>query len=129
VKKRINFFAFGILFAFIFSSCNYSDRDSYESTDYIMGTVVIQRIYHKEAEKIGEKVKKRIAEMENINEKKLEDYIKKVDKKRSNHYKYYTNKKWGDVTNYDLCINSSSLGIDKTVELILDYVKMKNKAK
>jgi len=64
VKKRINFFAFGILFAFIFSSCNYSDRDSYESTDYIMGTVVIQRIYHKEAEKIGEKVKKRIAEIE-----------------------------------------------------------------
>lgn len=73
--------------------------------------------------------KKRIAEMENINEKKLEDYIKKVDKKRSSHYKYYTSKKWGDVTNYDLCINSSSLGIDKTVELILDYVKMKNKAK
>lgn len=73
--------------------------------------------------------KKRIAEMENINEKKLEDYIKKVDKKRSSHYKYYTNKKWGDVTNYDLCINSSSLGIDKTVEFILDYVKMKNKAK
>lgn len=73
--------------------------------------------------------KKRIAEMDNINEKKLEDYIKKVDKKRSNHYKYYTNKKWGDVTNYDLCINSSSLGIDKTVEFILDYVKMKNKAK
>ena len=68
---------------------------------------------------------KRISETEGNNVKKVEDYIKKVDKKRSNHYKYYTNRKWGDATNYDLCINSSKLGVDKTAEMIINYVNIK----
>ena len=46
-----------------------------------------------------------------------------TDKDRARFYQYYSDKKWGDAKTYDLTIDSGKLGIDKTVELILDYVK------
>lgn len=54
---------------------------------------------------------------------KINDFINKTDKKRANYYNYYSGKKWGDSRSYQLCIDSSVLGIDQTVELIADYVK------
>jgi cytidylate kinase len=45
--------------------------------------------------------------------------IKKIDKQRSTYYKYYTDKSWGVASSYDVCINSSVLGIDGTVDAIL----------
>ena len=38
--------------------------------------------------------------------------LKKKDKARANHYKYYTDQEWGMASNYDLCLNSGLLGID-----------------
>lgn len=52
----------------------------------------------------------------------------KQDKKRANYYNFYTHNKWGDVTNYDLAINSSVLGIDKTVEAIYQFALLKLQA-
>ena len=40
-----------------------------------------------------------------------------------NYYNYYTNKNWGAASSYDLCINISKLGYDKSFEFILDFVK------
>lgn len=48
----------------------------------------------------------------------LEAHIKSMDKKRAKYYGYYTDKKWGEARQYDLCVNSSLLGIDETVNLI-----------
>lgn len=42
---------------------------------------------------------------------------------RSNYYNYYTGKKWGDSSSYDLCVNSSRLGIEGTEEYIAEFVK------
>ena len=56
---------------------------------------------------------------------KVIDYINKIDRKRANYYNYYSNKKWADSRSYDLSVDSSQLGIDKTVELILSYVKLR----
>jgi putative MATE family efflux protein len=58
----------------------------------------------------------------NISEEKALKEINKINKDRANHYKYYTNKKWDDPNNYNLCINSDFLGIDGTVELIENFV-------
>ena len=49
--------------------------------------------------------------------------IKEVDKDRSSFYRYYSDQTWGDAHNYDMCINSSKLGVEGTVQVILDYIK------
>lgn len=49
--------------------------------------------------------------------------IKEVDKDRSSFYRYYSDQTWGDAQNYDMCINSSKLGVEGTVQTILSYIK------
>ena len=45
------------------------------------------------------------------------------DRKRKAYHDYFCKGgKWGDCKNYDLCINSSKLGIDNTVDYIYDYI-------
>lgn len=46
------------------------------------------------------------------------DVINKTDKRRSSYYNFYTGNKWGKYDNYDMAINSSTLGIDGAAELI-----------
>ena len=57
--------------------------------------------------------------------KEAEKYIEKNNKFRSDYYAYHTGKKWKDLTNYDLCLNTGRLGYDKTVELIKNYVSLR----
>ena len=49
--------------------------------------------------------------------------MEKADKKRSSYYNYYSYKTWGAAATYHLCIDSSVLGIDGTVEFIKNFVK------
>lgn len=56
---------------------------------------------------------------------KVIDFINKTDRRRANYYNYYSNKKWADSRSYDLSVDSSVLGIDKTVDLILTYIQMR----
>ena len=80
-----------------------------------------------EADKI-----ERIKELHNVNDAKARDIMIKLDKKRSSYYNYYASKRWGDSRSYDLCINSSAVGIDGAVKIILEFAKLKqeqNKAK
>ena len=56
------------------------------------------------------------------NEKAREMMIKK-DKQRQSYYNYYSSKKWGRADSYDLCINSSILGIEGTVKLLIQYIE------
>ena len=51
------------------------------------------------------------------------DAISKTDKRRSTYYNFYTGNKWGKFDNYDLAINSSTMGIDGTAKLIIDIAK------
>ncbi len=69
--------------------------------------------------------KKRILERYDIEKPKVEDFIRKTDKRRASYYNYYTDMKWGDAKNFDLCINSSKSGIDGAVELMLAYINIK----
>ena len=56
---------------------------------------------------------------------KVIDFNNKTDKKRANYYNYYSSKKWGDARSYDFCLDSSILGIDKTVDMIIEYLKIR----
>ena len=51
------------------------------------------------------------------------DVINKTDKRRSTYYNFYTGNKWGKFDNYDLAINSSTLGIEGTAELISNLAR------
>lgn len=44
------------------------------------------------------------------------------DKKRKSNYKYFTDREWGQMENFHLCIDSGHLGIEKSVELILNAI-------
>ena len=58
---------------------------------------------------------------------KAKDLIHKTDKRRASYYNYYTSKKWGEAAGYDLCLNTSTLGIDGTIQMIKDFVACKEK--
>ena len=58
-----------------------------------------------------------------LTEAKAKDMIIKKDKQRQSYYNYYSSKKWGRADSYDLCINSSVLGVDGTVKLITQFVE------
>ena len=64
----------------------------------------------------------RISNKYNITEKDAKEMILKKDKQRASYYNYYSTKKWGKAETYDLCVDSSCLGVDGTVELIKQFV-------
>lgn len=51
------------------------------------------------------------------------DVINRTDKRRSSYYNFYTGNKWGKYDNYDMAINSSTLGIEGTAHIIVASVK------
>ena len=70
---------------------------------------------------------RRVAKLYDLTDAKAKDMIIKTDKKRSSYYNYYSNKKWGEAESYDLCLNSSILGIDGAAEAIESLIKIKEK--
>jgi cytidylate kinase len=66
----------------------------------------------------------RIQQLHNISAENAGRMIDKNDKERAVYSKTFTDKEWADVRNYNLAVDTSKLGIDKTVELILDYLKL-----
>lgn len=68
---------------------------------------------------------KRATEIYGFDKAKAEKEIKRIDKLRSNHYKHYTEREWKDYSNYDICMNSDKLGVEKSAELICEMVKEK----
>ena len=55
-------------------------------------------------------------------ESKARDFITKKDKQRQSYYNYYSIKNWGQAESYDMCINTSLLGIEKTAEFIISCI-------
>lgn len=76
-------------------------------------------IYATEEDKIKHTIENHGAK----SEKEARDLMVKMDKQRQSYYNYYTSKKWGRADSYDLCINSSVLGINASVKLIKQFVE------
>lgn len=51
--------------------------------------------------------------------------IKSKEESRSSYYNYYTGKRWGHSESYDLCVNSSILGIDETEKFIAQFIRQR----
>ena len=65
----------------------------------------------------------RICQRFDLTPEKAKDRILKADKQRAAYYNYYSTEKWGRASTYDLCVNSSRLGIEGTVDIIVDYIE------
>jgi len=64
----------------------------------------------------------RIMKKYELPEETAKEMIIKKDKQREGYYNYYSAKKWGQADGYHLCLNSSILGIDETVKLLIHYI-------
>lgn len=65
----------------------------------------------------------RVAERNNVTETEAYTLIAKTDRRRANYYNFYTGRKWGKLTGYDLAVNSEKLGIDGTAAQIGQFAK------
>lgn len=72
----------------------------------------------------------RISQKYDLSRDKAKDKIKKVEKGRKAYYNYYSNKEWGAMQNYDLCISTSDISIDDAVDVVIAFLDKKggNKA-
>lgn len=70
---------------------------------------------------------KRVSERAGISIEKALDLIEKKDKDRAEYYNYYTFGNWGVASTYDLCLDSSILGIEGTADFIIDFARKAGK--
>lgn len=56
-------------------------------------------------------------------ERKAADFVTKKDKQRANYYNFYSNKRWDDLQNYDITIDTSRFSLDEAVELLIDAAR------
>lgn len=66
---------------------------------------------------------KRVMEVYELSEEDAKKFITKKDKKRKRYHNYHVGLHWGDSRLYDLSINSSRLGIEKTIDYLEQYIK------
>lgn len=66
---------------------------------------------------------KRVMNKYDLSYEKAKDMIQKKDKQRANYYNYFSSKKWGAADSYHLTIDSSVLGEEGSVELIMQFIQ------
>ena len=71
----------------------------------------------------------RIISEHHLTAAKAKEMIIRTDKRRASYYNYYSSKKWGNPSGYHLCIDSSALGIDNTVQLLKNYIALREAKK
>ena len=71
----------------------------------------------------AEAQKKRVEKVYGLNTSEAILKMKRHDKKRRQYHNRHSSFRWGDSRNYDLCINSSKLGLDQTADALEDYIR------
>ena len=64
-----------------------------------------------------------VCKNENFKHGDAETIVRKKDKEREKYYNYYTDRRWGDVCNYHLSIDTGKMNLDDATVLIEQYVK------
>ncbi|MFR9543765.1 MAG: cytidylate kinase family protein, partial [Rikenellaceae bacterium] len=95
---------------------DYILRDDKPFTVFIYSSSMdarIKRCYEKVPQDVGNKT-----------EREMQEHIQGIDKKRREYYEYYTDQKWMDMSHYNLCIDTSKVGVKGAVEIILNALHM-----
>ncbi len=69
----------------------------------------------------------RVTRLYDLSEQKALEMMIKTDKKRAAYFNFYTSLKWGQIENYNLCVDSGSIGVDNAVDLIAQFAEMHRK--
>ena len=64
-----------------------------------------------------------IMNKQHFNKEEARRFIEQKESKRAAYYNYYTGKKWGAAESYDLCIDSSILGLVETEKIIAGFIR------
>lgn len=70
---------------------------------------------------------KRVMDTFKMTEKQAKDKVIKTDKQRKTYYNYYSNRDWGKMSNYDICLCISKLGIERSADAIVNLVRSLDK--
>lgn len=65
----------------------------------------------------------RARNVDGVDASRIENYIKRRDAQRRNYVKFFTDKTWGDPKNYDLLLNTSTLGYEAAADAIIGAMK------
>ena len=65
-----------------------------------------------------------VAKRHECDEAEAAKILQNKESQRANYYNYYTGWQWGQAANYDLCVNTSVLGIEKTTLLIQQFIEL-----
>lgn len=90
-------------------------------SDYILRThprVLKVFIYANKKDRINS-----LCSQKGINEEQALRIISNADRERAEYHDFFCETNWGECKTYDLCVNSSLLGIEKTAEFLLEYAK------
>ncbi|MBQ5430211.1 MAG: cytidylate kinase-like family protein [Lachnospiraceae bacterium] len=96
-------------------------------SDYILRNAEIpclNVLIHSDLEHRITRVLQRYGDITNVDVKKR---IHKKDKQRRTYYRYYTDQHWGVYSNYDLALDSGTLGEETCIHLICELAKNMNK--
>lgn len=74
-----------------------------------------------------EKRKATVSKRLGVSEEKAEEIMSKKDRSRETYYNFFTFGNWGVASNYDLCIDSSALGIEGTADFIIEFARRAGK--
>lgn len=69
----------------------------------------------------------RIAERSGLSLEEAEKLAEEKDRNRAEYYNYYTFTDWGVASTYDLCLDSSVLGIEGTADIIIEFARKAGK--
>lgn len=69
---------------------------------------------------------KRIMELRSVSQREAQMMMAKHDRSRKTYHNRYCDIKWGDSRNYDISVNSSRLGIERTIDMLESYIKERN---
>ena len=92
--------------------------------DYILRDIKPFRIFvYADMDSKVERCLKRNETGEQLSRKKLIRKIKSVDRNRARYYNYYTGLKWGDILNFDICVNTTNVNIKDLIPHLAKMIK------
>lgn len=94
------------------------------SSDYVLRDVenVVNIFVHAPIEACVDRIVDRV-ECTDRNKARL--LAERTNKLRANFYNFYTDRRWGHASTYDLCVDSSKLPLDKLADYVIDYIKLR----
>lgn len=93
-------------------------------SDYILSEAGIKHISIFVAAPFSDRVKRKM-QLLHSDEKSVVPLVRKNDKQRKAYYNYYTGGSWGKPDQYDICINSSAIGIEQSVKILKTVIEQR----